>query len=98
VAQALTSCVRLELRKRRLQQIDVVARARPGRRNGHGNAQLALVLMALVLTRAPGAWEDLRYLGMVWLRQIASAFPFAILYGEAVAGVGHEGIQAVFAG
>jgi hypothetical protein len=50
VAQALTSCVRLELRKRRLRQIDVVARARPGLRNDYGNAQLALVLVALVLT------------------------------------------------
>src|SRR5262249_19687371 len=41
--------------------------------------------------------EDLlRHAGMAWLRDIAWPFDAAVLDGEACAGDGHEGIQAVF--
>jgi bifunctional non-homologous end joining protein LigD len=40
----------------------------------------------------------LRHAGMTWLRDVAWPFRSAVLDGEAVAGDGHEGIQAVFAG
>src|SRR5262245_18499360 len=41
--------------------------------------------------------EDLlRHAGMTWLREIAWPFNAAVLDGEACAGDGHEGIQAVF--
>ena len=39
----------------------------------------------------------LEHPGMAWLRQIEWPFPSAIFDGEACAGDGHEGIQAVFA-
>jgi len=38
----------------------------------------------------------LEHAGMAWLRQIAWPFRSAIFDGEACAGDGHEGIQAVF--
>jgi ATP-dependent DNA ligase len=38
----------------------------------------------------------LRHPGMAWLPEIAWPFPSTVLDGEAVAGDGHEGIQAVF--
>src|SRR5262245_17087231 len=40
--------------------------------------------------------ELLRYPGMAWLRELRWPFPSAVLDGEAVAGDGSEGIQAVF--
>lgn len=39
----------------------------------------------------------LHHPGMAWLREIAWPFKSAIFDGEACAGDGHEGIQAVFA-
>ena len=39
----------------------------------------------------------LEHAGMAWLREIAWPFESAIFDGEACAGNGHEGIQAVFA-
>jgi ATP-dependent DNA ligase len=38
----------------------------------------------------------LRHAGMAWLRDLRWAFDSAVLDGEACAGDGHEGIQAVF--
>src|SRR5262245_7185003 len=38
----------------------------------------------------------LRHAGMAWLREMRWPFASAVLDGEAVAGDGHEGIQAVF--
>ena len=39
----------------------------------------------------------LRHAGMAWLRELTWPVTSAVLDGEAVAGDGHEGIQAVFA-
>src|SRR5262245_53882683 len=39
----------------------------------------------------------LRHAGMVWLRELVWPFDAAVLDGEACAGDGHKGIQAVFA-
>src|SRR5262245_23523555 len=39
----------------------------------------------------------LRHAGMVWLREVVWPFDAAVLDGEACAGDGHKGIQAVFA-
>src|SRR5262245_10106022 len=39
----------------------------------------------------------LRHAGMAWLREMTWPVASAVLDGEAVAGDGHEGIQAVFA-
>ncbi len=40
--------------------------------------------------------EMLRHPGLAWLRELRWPFPAAILDGEAVAGDGSEGVQAVF--